>query len=842
MKAKKVMAVSLALAMASSMAVSTSTTFGADENNNGSIYTSENGNYIAKKLTHTEQGTKTADGIVDYAGNSAVTDQITGVGDRAQSYSWSATGYGDYVYIGTCANAMTNTLTLMKSALGDNYDEDVMKAELNALFNGHFFVEEEDGGNPLGILLKLNVKTGEVKLLMSKSTTGTNCLFRNSVEYNGKLYFCGSVNGMPSIYEINPENDEIQCVYKSMTIEEQKQAYREGICVGIRGMCVYNGKLVVSLVGVNGAYICATDNPSDSDSFEVIADMDDLFNYPAYHYSDSIYGGSVWDMVEFNNSLYVVLCTGTPENKPDSITMQSFAMVRGDVNQNGEWEWTSLVGDKEEFNSKYTYGIDPERTRSGAANLAVYGDYLYIGEYNDAEIAIEDILFSKNCDFVNANLEQSVNLYRMDKMENIELVVGEADEMFPDGSLTGCESGFGRNENQYIWRMQVYNNKLYIGTFDTSSLLQPIGQFTNGDLLEMTDEEWESQINYITELIRLLKSKQETPSETIATSDVSNTLTKSQKKKVVSAVNSAGSVKTLSKNSADKAINISEQLEDLKSMLDEQMSTEFIEQYEELYNELQELYPSLPSIVEDEFEQLISSEMINTVKSFLTCGAYLSTAERGFDLYTLDENMNVETITTNGFGDPYNHGCRVFALTNEGMSIGTANPFYGTQVWSLNNISEAPTEPSEEVTVPTAPTEPSEEVTVPTAPTTPSEEVTVPTAPTEPSEEVTVPTAPTTSSERATVSTETPTTTTFATATPVAPTSKPTTVSTTPTTKATSATSATSATNATKATEKATTTTKSKVATGDSRSIIGLMALLVTSAGAYIFTRKKIKR
>lgn len=150
MKAKKVMAVSLAVAMAGSMAVSTSTTFGADENNNGSIYTSENGNYIAKKLTHTEQGTKTADGIVDYAGNSAVTDQITGVGDRAQSYSWSATGYGDYVYIGTCANAMTNTLTLMKSALGDNYDEDVMKAELNALFNGHFFVEEEDGGNPQG--------------------------------------------------------------------------------------------------------------------------------------------------------------------------------------------------------------------------------------------------------------------------------------------------------------------------------------------------------------------------------------------------------------------------------------------------------------------------------------------------------------------------------------------------------------------------------------------------------------------------------------------------------------------------------------------------------------------
>lgn len=34
-----------------------------------------------------------------------------------------------------------------------------------------------------------------------------------------------------------------------------------------------------------------------------------------------------------------------------------------------------------------------------------------------------------------------------------------------------------------------------------------------------------------------------------------------------------------------------------------------------------------------------------------------------------------------GFGDPYNHGLRVFATTEEYMFIGTANPFMGTQIW-----------------------------------------------------------------------------------------------------------------------------------------------------------------
>lgn len=374
-----------------------------------------------------------------------------------------------------------------------------------------------------------------------------------------------------------------------MTLAEYAQAYKQGICVGIRGMCVYEDKLVVSLVGLNGAYICETSTPSDPDSFKVIADMDDLFNYPAYHYSDSIYGGSVWDMVEFNKSLYVVLCTGTPDNKPDSNTMQSFAMVRGDVDSRGNWKWTSVVGDQENLGSKYTYGIDPERTRSGAANLAVYNNHLYIGEYNDEEIALEDILFSKNCNFVNANLEQSVNLYRMDENENIELVVGDADNMFPNGSLTGYGSGFGRNENQYIWRMQVYNNKLYVGTFDTSSLLEPIGQFTNGDIINMTPEEWESQINYLVELINHIKNKKSDPNTQIDMTDVSNELTKSQKKMVVSSVNSYKSAALINENVMNKALDISTELDNMEEKLDEKANKDFIAAYEKLYQEFSKL-------------------------------------------------------------------------------------------------------------------------------------------------------------------------------------------------------------------------------------------------------------
>ena len=683
---KKLTSVILCALLASTAIIPT---FATEQSGNGVYqFTSEDGSYYAEKISHKDAGTMTNDGIVDYLGNGVLTDTPTedSKGDRAQSYSWSAIGYGDYMYIGTCAGAMTQTLSFMGSVLGHNFDQETMNATLDAIYNGHFYNQEEDGGDPKGVLLKLNTKTGEVKLIMSKATTGTNCNFRNAVEFNGYLYFCGSINGIPSVYKIDPNTDEFEFVYQSLSLGDFAIAHKEGISVGVRGMCVYDGKLVVSMVGLDGAYICATETPEDKDSFEVVADMDDLFNYPAYRYYDSIYGGSVWDMIEYNNSLYVTLCTGTPDNKPDDNSMQSFALVRADIDENGEWVWTSVVGDTETHGSKYPYGINPNRTRSGAANLYVFDDYLYIGEYNDEQIALEDILFSKNYDFVNANLDQSVNLYRMDKNEDVELVVGDADEMFPEGSLTGLGSGFGRHENQYIWRMQEFDGKLYIGTFDTSSLLQPIGQFTNGDLLKMSKAEWKSQINYLKELIAIMKSKQEAPAEPTALSDLDSRLTTEQKVEMISVVNNDDIIESVDEITLEEAEKIIEALEQLISQMDNDMSEEFAGDYSDILAALEELQAQLPPEILVSFQSLISKESLHNMGSILKCARYLAKAERGFDLYALDSELNVETITIDGFGDPYNHGCRVFAVNDNGLSIGTANPFYGTQVWNLSEV------------------------------------------------------------------------------------------------------------------------------------------------------------
>lgn len=724
----------------------------AAEPENGKITYNAGEGYTFEKISHPTKGTMSADGIVDYIGDGKVevitdtNDSNYNAGDRGQSYSWSAIAYGDWLYVGTCYAAMGNTLTLMDGVLGDKFDKDVMEAALKAMFNNTFFYgQTKPDGTPdtdsEGILVKVNTKTGEMKLLLSKSMNDVAPMFRNAVAYKDKLYFCGSVHangrsGLPSVYEIDPTDDSYKAVYVGLdSLQDYGAAYKAGVSTGIRGMCVYNDELVISNVymnaatGESGALILASSNPSEGkSSFRTIATQADMFNYPAYRYTDSIYGGSVWDMAEYNGHLYVSICTGTPDNAPDSNTMQSFAIIRGDEKDDGTFNWTPLVGDKEKDKARYTFGIDPERTRSGAANLVVYNNKLYIGEYNDEEIALERILFNKtgdsadgslggvDCRFVNANLSQSVGLYAMDENENMTLIVGDATEMFPEGGVSGLGSGFGHNENQYIWRMQVYDGKLYVGTFDTSSLLEPIGQFSNGDIIGMTPEQWRQQMQLIKELLQLLMDKYGTsPIATIdeneegeeVTSEIVDDAASNDEDEAFES-DIAGLVdmmdmtpEVLEGDSTVTALCDEESVDNRENSL-----RDFADYYSNMlegYNEISANY-ELPDDLKDAFETLLSQDKLDKINSVIECLIYMRDAERGFDMYVTEDGTNFTKLTTSGFGDPYNHGLCVFAITNQGLCLGTANPFYGTQLWIQRaEESETPSTPTPSTPTPSTP-------------------------------------------------------------------------------------------------------------------------------------------
>lgn len=666
-------------------------------------YISDTGNYTATKLSHPNDDVMQPDGIIEYE---------NGTNDRGENYSWSAVGYGDYMYVGVLYGAISQTLQII--AAQNNIDYSLFKASIDVLFNGTLFMEDEEN-NPdnenRSMLLKLNTKTGEVTVVRPPSGAS----YRTAIEYKDKLYFAASCN-QPYLLEVDPKDDSTKIVYTS-----QKPS-NPFISVGIRGLTVVNDKLVASMIGDNGTYIVSSDNPSAGESsFNIIATQEDLLDYPAYHYNDSIFGGAIWDMVEFNNKLYVTVVTGKSGNK------QAFAMFSGEENkETGKWDFNLIVGDEND-GAAYPYGLGSDR--SGAANLFVYDNHLYIGGYNDPMIALPSVL-TMDFEAIYKDLSSPVCLWRMDKDENIEMVAGDANELFP--TVIGNQSaGFGSNLNQYVWRMAEYDNKLYVGTFDIGSLAYPLMQFTNGDVLHMTPEEIESQINYIKILLDLIKEKNDTTSHSVndvidnniddiandvddaidATTNVTDDVADDIDDETIDEIDTNTDTNTKSSDSKEtQYINsLSEEYQDdvensltelydglseLESVLDEEaysktetygLSDSLLNIYQNLVNEYLKIRDLLPEDLIEILDKTLNQDSVDNLFYFLETCKYLSAGERGFDLLVSEDGINFETITTNGFGDPYNHGCRIFAVTNSGLTLGTANPFYGTQVWKITD-------------------------------------------------------------------------------------------------------------------------------------------------------------
>ena len=338
--------------------------------------------------------------------NGESTDDLTqGSAERGQNYSWSSVGYGDWMYVGTCYSAMGSTLKFMAKTMGTTYAS--IKAALDVAFNGELFL---DNGENHSLLLKINVKTGEVKIIVN-AIGGEHAVngYRAAVEFHDKLYFAAAAKGQPYLLEIDPKTDTTEIVYRpaAMTTGLQK-----GYTGGIRGLTVVNNQLVASMITDNGAAIVASSNPSaGQDSFATIATQDKgLYNYPACAVTDNVFGGCVWDMVGFKGNLYVTIVTGKGKN-----TKQSFALLRGTHDEStGKWTFKPLVGDPAD-GAKYEWGFGA--SRSGAANMVVYNDHLYIGGYNDPMNALEKAM-QMNFSDLYKDLESPVNLWRMDVDED----------------------------------------------------------------------------------------------------------------------------------------------------------------------------------------------------------------------------------------------------------------------------------------------------------------------------------------------------------------------------------------------------------------------------------------
>lgn len=754
-------------------------------------YNSQNDNGMTfEKVSHADQGLSQADGVVDYTGDGTIAPytaglSTTGNGDRGQSYSYAAASSGDWVYIGTMYGGLGVQAILNRDMTSLGLTSKQATALIQTMYAGNMYLGEPDGKSAGGMLFKFNVKTGKTKILMSKSTgidggKGVIPTFRSAFKMNGKLYFEGMVmdtnnkdltqqeiqtamayqNGFPCIYEVDPaNNDKLTKVYDSVDVDGFRSLVKGNVftstrAIGSFGNTLIAGDLKPTADGKGKALLVASKTPSDPNSYKVIADMASFDNLPAIHRQDVNGGGGIYQVQEFNGKLYVVVCTGdTSTLNEETGTMRSFAIYvgenKGDSTNKADWTWRPLVGDTAK-GAKYYYGLDKSRVSAGACTLQVYGDHLYIGDYNDVSSALQGFVTKSNFVTQATNLEQSVNLYRMDKNENVEMLVGDKNNTFPKGGSTGLGSGYDNHMNQYTWQTTVHEGKMYLSTMNTTTLLEPIAQFTNGDILNMNEKDWNNTVHYLRVFLRLLWGMGPTdPASAIATQSndqnakvttqtmpstdnpealvdwariqagkdasaaqpqttdaksVSSakpiSLTAAQTKELVDGIKDGSIVPgslaaSGSSDEASQLFDINNELDNLGSQLSDKGSADFANNY----GEVTDAFFSIADIIPDKFkglyEMLVKLTSKANLKAYAKSLPYLAKSKRGFNLFEItdrsaaNEGVTVGTVTDNGFGDPFNHGLRIFCDTDDYMVVGTANPFYGTQLWRVRNTQYA---------------------------------------------------------------------------------------------------------------------------------------------------------
>ena len=754
-------------------------------------YNSQNDNGMTfEKVSHADQGLSQADGVVDYTGDGTIAPytaglSTTGNGDRGQSYSYAAASSGDWVYIGTMYGGLGVQAILNRDMTSLGLTSKQATALIQTMYAGNMYLGEPDGKSAGGMLFKFNVKTGKTKILMSKSTgidggKGVIPTFRSAFKMNGKLYFEGMVmdtnnkdltqqeiqtamayqNGFPCIYEVDPaNNDKLTKVYDSVDVDGFRSLVKGNVftstrAIGSFGNTLIAGDLKPTADGKGKALLVASKTPSDPNSYKVIADMASFDNLPAIHRQDVNGGGGIYQVQEFNGKLYVVVCTGdTSTLNEETGTMRSFAIYvgenKGDSTNKADWTWRPLVGDTAK-GAKYYYGLDKSRVSAGACTLQVYGDHLYIGDYNDVSSALQGFVTKSNFVTQATNLEQSVNLYRMDKNENVEMLVGDKNDTFPKGGSTGLGSGYDNHMNQYTWQTTVHEGKMYLSTMNTTTLLEPIAQFTNGDILNMNEKDWNNTVHYLRVFLRLLWGMGPTdPASAIATQSndqnakvttqtmpstdnpealvdwariqagkdasaaqpqttdaksVSSakpiSLTAAQTKELVDGIKDGSIVPgslaaSGSSDEASQLFDINNELDTLGSQLSDKGSADFANNY----GEVTDAFFSIADIIPDKFkglyEMLVKLTSKANLKAYAKSLPYLAKSKRGFNLFEItdrsaaNEGVTVGTVTDNGFGDPFNHGLRIFCDTDDYMVVGTANPFYGTQLWRVRNTQYA---------------------------------------------------------------------------------------------------------------------------------------------------------
>lgn len=658
--------------------------------------------FIIQKLSNPTKGEKEADGF-----NSAV--------DRRNGYAWAMAESKNYIYIGSNRNII---FSLIKSIfiLG-NFAETIT----DLIFEDDVSTETLDNSAEIFRYNKLTKKIEQV--------------YKSELTLEGGFY----ESGYRSAVSFKPYNENNESIYigafgnNYTRILKFKENYvidvdkPEVVFIDNTGkssvgaMEVHEAKLYFGLMITDTDLRIMESAAPSKNTWNIVADLNDFNNIPNVDIGSGRSGG-IFDLISYNGYLYAIIGSG---NKP--INESGFLIFKGKYiglmakgsNRYG-WKWDMIVGP----NGKYEagMGINSYAIATPFKYKASDGkEYVYVGTFSNV-IQSTQKLISFDFSYLYENFVKPTQLYRFDENDNWEMIIGTPSENEPlkirignyKAGFVPDNSGINYSSNHYIWRMAEYNGKLFLGTFDSSSLYDYLIPKNIPDYIDSFEGILIILLNFLS-LINVIKSEDIktilqlfNDYEYFDDKYINNydALSLSYTSLHFNEIKPSDYIEKVMKNiDLNYNLNILNSLNALAKKIPTSISSDNDKYLEAIYLYLSsQLGKSTIENIKNTIYKLSNNKkqlklLLFKIKDLVTSQEFLTqlyymksirkmidTSIKGADLYVSEDGIHFKKITINGFNDKYNYGLRTFVSSTDGLYIGTANPFYGGQLWKLNEI------------------------------------------------------------------------------------------------------------------------------------------------------------
>ncbi len=580
--------------------------------------------------------------------------------------------------------------------------------------------------NWVGQLIRLDPQTDTSKVIYSSGINGSS--FRSCVKMNNALYFGGSYSIYDSDFNQNVDSNNIVKVDENEEISVIFSSAYPGAST-LRAGTVYDAKtdtlIYGGLVGVkeseNGGYETASedatgvkpllfllkDNMDGSSESTVIADAyEDFGVVETTGFMAMVASGGIWDICMYKDKVYTTIV----EDRTFSVWCGSPAKAGESANVYG-WHWEKIWS-RDEDPEAINDPLDVDFLNLGihsnmqdiTATMIVYNNKLYLACFDNYPVIYLRTFFAG----LYGLMSEEVN-----SGNYLQFLYGDLDKYlnFNCSVYTYDGKTFSKDENftktvekenlEYLWRFIEADGELYLTGADFEVMHRYVLPM-NGSRIKYGLGQFGIYANYdynelIDRLSEFLNSSSDLGRRNRASSfDYNGNYYGLRPDTAASMLADALAASFTDENGEPLEISAEEIMknEDLMALIKEQILAmqdfmlENIDQDElvEIMDSLKERYSDIPITEELSVGDALGAIDLPGLVLAARVKNYFDHNTEGFDLYKLSKSSKKwEIVLNDGFQDMYNYGGRTLAICGDKLYVGTANPFYGAQIWRVEN-------------------------------------------------------------------------------------------------------------------------------------------------------------